>query len=124
MKRISDYTHTELLNLSPTELSALFDIEREIENEKALKFENKEYPMFSFDEKVKFWSGNLHRQMRWQAESGLDPYAIYDLDWYKSVKEKEPYIDAIMNEVFDKYWSSTGGEWSKEEYLKRITESP
>jgi hypothetical protein len=78
------------------------------------------YPKFSFDEKVEFWSGQLHRKMRWQVESGLDPYAIYSIDWYNEVKKAEPNIDLIMNEAFKRYWGSTGGEWSKEEYLKKI----
>jgi hypothetical protein len=119
-KKISDYSHEELLKLSTDELSRLFDIEREDEDKKRINFESNEYPKFSFEEKVKFWSGNLHRQMRWQVESGLDPYAIYDEQWYKEVKITEPNIDLIMNEVFAKHWSSTGGKWEKEEYYKRI----
>lgn len=78
------------------------------------------YPIFSSEEKIKFWSGSLHRDMRWQAESGLDPYAIYNVDWYNEVKKIEPDIDFIMDEIFNRYWSSTGGQWDKEEYLKRI----
>lgn len=119
-KKISDYSHDELLKLSTNELSNLFDIERDKEDKKWLQFHQEEYPTFSFDQKVKHWSGTLHRQMRWQAESGLDPYAIYDKDWYDNAKKEEPNIDSIMDEVFAKYWSTTGGEWSKEEYLKRI----
>lgn len=118
--KISDYSHEELLNLSAEELSKLFDIEREGELKKRIQFENTEYFTLSFEEKVKFWSGTLHRQMRWQVESGLDPYDIYDISWYNDIKITEPNIDLIMDEVFTKYWSSTGGEWSKEEYLKRI----
>jgi len=83
------------------------------------KFFKIKYPSLSFDDKVAFWSGSLHRQMRWQAESGLDPYAIYNAQWYNDVKKIELNIDSIMNHVFDRYWSSTGSEWSKEEYLKR-----
>ncbi|WP_271729860.1 hypothetical protein [Aquimarina algiphila] len=74
----------------------------------------------SFKEKTKYWSGRLHQQMRWQVESGLDPYAIYKPDWYQSTKEFEPDFDKIMDEVFSKYWG-TGADWSKEEYLKRIS---
>ncbi|MGG8495176.1 hypothetical protein ACQY1Q_02060 [Tenacibaculum sp. TC6] len=70
--------------------------------------------------KVNYWSGRLNQQMRWQVESGLDPYSIYTPEWYQSTKEFEPDFDKIMDEVFSKYWN-TGVDWSKEEYLKRIT---
>ena len=57
----------------------MFDIERKEEDDRKLSFFEKEiYPNFSFDTKAKYWSGVLHNQMRWQEESGLDPYAIYD----------------------------------------------
>lgn len=72
-----------------------------------------------FTDKVTYWSGRLHQQMRWQAESGLDPYSIYTANWYQSTKEFEPDFDKIMDEVFEKYWD-TGTDWSKEKYLQRI----
>ncbi len=122
-KDFKDYSHEELLRMTNEEISILFNIEEEKENQGRLHFEKNEYPKFSFDEKVKFWSGALHQQMRWQVESGLDPYSIYDLNWYKLVKEREPNIDSIIDTVFEKYWSSTGAEWSKEEYLKRLSAS-
>jgi pectate lyase len=83
-------------------------------------FWEKTYPTFSYKEKIKHWSGTLHRQMRWQIENGLDPYAIYNKNWYKNTRKFEPLIDEIMNDIFSNYWSSEGGKWSKEEYLKRI----
>ncbi|MGB3947578.1 MAG: hypothetical protein WBM13_06320 [Bacteroidia bacterium] len=84
------------------------------------KFWKFTYSGFSFDEKVKHWSGTLFRQMRWQVESGLDPYAIYSLEWYNNVKKEERHFDEIMDVVFTKYWEDL---WSKEEYLKRITQA-
>ena len=73
----------------------------------------------TLNDKVIYWSGRLHQQMRWQVESGLDPYSIYTPKWYQSTKKFEPDFDKIMDEVFSKYWG-TGADWSKEEYLKRI----
>lgn len=115
-KKIKDYTHEELLQLSNDELSTLLDIEMKVSVEKRFDFEKEEYPNFSFNEKVKYWSGVLYRQMRWQVESGLDPYAIYDSKWHE-IKKQEPEIDKIMDCVFDEYWN---GEWSKVEFAKRI----
>ncbi|RKF03585.1 hypothetical protein C8N26_1975 [Tenacibaculum lutimaris] len=73
----------------------------------------------TFIDRVIYWSGRLHQQMRWQVESGLDPYSIYTPEWYQSTKKFETNFDKIMDEVFSKYWG-TGADWSKEEYLKRI----
>jgi len=90
------------------------------ENRKAAEKSEREYGSLNYEERVKYWSGTLHREMRWQAESGLDPYAIYDLEWYENIKKIEPDIDSIMDKIFTSYWNTTGGHWSKEEYLKRI----
>jgi hypothetical protein len=79
-----------------------------------------QYLNFSFDKKVEFWSEQLHHTMRWQIESGLDPYSVYDAEWYRDLKNLEPNIDLIMNTIFDKYWNSAGCGWSKEVFLKRI----
>lgn len=118
-KSINDYTHEELLKMSNDKLSKLFEEERKKEQKKGVKLRDEIYPNYTFQEKVSFWSGQLHRQMRWQVESGLDPYIIYSPEWYQSTKEFEPDFDKIMDEVFDKKWG-TGADWSKEEYLKRI----
>ena len=93
--------------------------ENDIQKKQNRNFEENIYPNYSFQEKVSYWSGELHQQMRWQAESGLDPYSIYSTKMYQSTKEFEPDFDKIMDEVFSKYWG-TGADWSKEEYLKRI----
>ena len=77
----------------------------------------KKYIAFSFDEKVEYWSGNLFRQMRWQQESGLDPYAIYDLAWYMNIKITEPEFDKIIELVFSKHWKNI---WDISEYRRRL----
>lgn len=83
---------------------------------------NPSYLNNDYANKVSYWSGRLHTQMRWQSESGLDPYSIYSKEWHLSTKKFEPNFDEIMDEVFSKYWG-TGADWSKEEYLKRIGKS-
>ena len=82
------------------------------------KFWAETYPAYSFEEKVKHWSGSLYRQMRWNGESGYDEYGIYSPEWHAAVLALEPEIDRIMDELFDRRW---GSSWSKAEYLKRIS---
>ena len=118
-KRIKDYTNEEFSKLSIEEKTKFFDTENEKEYELQLKTRDEIYPNYTFNEKVSFWSGRLHQQMRWSEEDGEDPYSIYTPEWYKSTKDFEPDFDKIMDEVFSKYWG-TGADWSREEYLKRI----
>lgn len=95
------------------------DKKQEVANQ---HFEEQVYPNMTFEEKVKYWSGTLHTQMRWQAESGLDEYAIYTPEWYQSTKTHEPQFDKIMEEVIRKYWG-VGADWDEQEYYKRIGKS-
>ncbi len=119
MKRLKDYTQDEFSKMTDEEIDKLMEFERGENFKEELRFKQVEYPNYSFEKKVKFWGSTLHRNMRWLEEDGDDPYSIYSLDWYRSVKEKEPNIDDIMKKVISKYWG-TGADWSKEEYLKRI----
>ena len=116
-KHINDYSYEELSILSPEQLIALMQEQSDEMENKADNFWKKEYKKFSFEQKVDYWAGELNRQMRWQAESGLDEYAIFTPSWYKNIKSKESSFDKIMDKVFDKYLS---WEWDKASYLKRI----
>ncbi|MBD2704521.1 hypothetical protein IC229_28025 [Spirosoma sp. BT702] len=42
----------------------------------------------------------LGRQMRWQAESGLDPYAAYTAEWRENLLRFEPDLDNLIREAF------------------------
>lgn len=56
--------------------------ESEIQKAKSLqKYLEKDY-----DERVKYWAGNLGRQMRWNVESGFDEYAVFSKPWLEEVK--------------------------------------
>jgi len=76
-----------------------------------------EYPNYSFEQKIGYWSASLHQQMRWQAESGLDPYVIFSPGWHKWAKEQDLDLDNIIDIAFDR---NLAWEWDKKEYLKRI----
>ena len=75
------------------------------------------YSVQSREGKVKHWSGNLGQQMRWQAESGLDPYAGYSPEWHEDLLTLEPDLDALIKEAFRLYLS---WEWSYTEYCHRV----
>lgn len=77
------------------------------------------YINYSFDEKIGFWCENLNKQMRLQAEKGLDEYIIFNSLWYEAMNRIEPDLDKIMDKVFERFLSFKW-EWSKKEYLKRI----
>jgi len=76
--------------------------ENRIQKEKALA----EYLKKSYEDRVKYWSGNLHRQMRWNAESGFDEYTVFSKAWLDEVKKHEPLIERILDDVIKKYWKN------------------
>ncbi len=75
------------------------------------------YQKMTFSQRVAFWSGSLHSQMRSQVEAGLDEYQIYSPEWHSLVLKIDPDFDKIMEEVFSQKWNNV---WSKKEYEKRI----
>lgn len=77
------------------------------------------YPKYTFDERIRYWAGTLRQQMRFQAESGLDEYAMFNKGWYEWVKGKEPDFDTVIETAFKNYLSP---DWSYEEFLKRIAQ--
>lgn len=75
------------------------------------------YAGYTFEQKVRYWSYTIHQQMRWQAESGLDPYAGFSRDWHAAMKRAEPDFDALINAAFERFLS---WEWDQAEYERRI----
>lgn len=64
-------------------------------------FWNDTYPSMNFFQKVDYWSGSIHRQMRYNGESGLDPYDVFSREDYEAWKLKEPLIDLIIVKIID-----------------------
>ena len=75
------------------------------------------YDQKNFNEKVDFWAGRMNQGMRWQADSGLDPYAGYSAEWRENILCFEPNFDTIIEEAFERFLS---WEWNHEEYLNRV----
>lgn len=75
------------------------------------------YQKMTFSQRVTFWSGILHSQMRSQVEAGLDEYRIYSPEWHSLMLKIDPDFDKIMEEIFSQKWNDV---WSKKEYEKRI----
>ena len=99
------------------ELKKNMDDELQRQIDRISNFWKDEYPYYSIEKKIGYWSGTINQQMRWQAESGLNEYAIFSPRWYKWAKEQEPEFDKIIDEVFKRFLA---WEWDKNEYLKRI----
>lgn len=87
---------------------------KEKEDEDVIGYQKKTY-----SEKLKFWSGNLHQQMRWNGESGYDEYAVFSKKWLESTKKIEPLIEQILDDVIEKYWRNYWDENKIKEALKK-----
>jgi len=86
---------------------------REKEKRKVVEYQKKPYK-----EKVKFWSGTLHQQMRWNGESGLDEYAVFSKEWLEKTKKIEPLIEEILEDVIEKYWKTY---WNAKKIKEALT---
>lgn len=75
------------------------------------------YKIKTHEEKVKYWAG-YDRAMRWQVESGLDPYSIFSKEWYDDLVRFEPNLNDLVFEAFEVYLKR---DWSYQEYLRRIS---
>ncbi|MBN8720512.1 MAG: hypothetical protein J0H85_13755 [Sediminibacterium magnilacihabitans] len=107
----------DILNLAPEKFRELMKAEETAYYHELKDMGDSLYPGYNFEEKVRFWEAVLNRQMRRQAESGLDEYAIYSPSWYVAIKRIEPAFDEIMDKVFEQPGFH---EWSRQEYFKRI----
>lgn len=80
-------------NARPEWVQKLFD-------EESIFWKN-EYSIKPEEEKVRFWSASLHKSMRTQEESGLDPYVFYTDDWLKSTLAREPRFIEMLPKIYD-----------------------
>lgn len=122
MKKLSNYSHEELMRLSNEEISKLMEEERRSLNNPSSQSPSPEDPHSQFDEKVTYWAGGVHRLMRSCVEDGQDPYSIYNLTSYTKDKQQEPQLDSIMEQVFSSKWNTQGVDWDRSIYELRIKE--
>lgn len=57
------------------------------------------YHSMSSKEKVKFWSGYIGRQMRWNNESGIDEMEVFNVPDFKIWLKYEPNILKVLKGV-------------------------
>ena len=62
-----------------------------------------EYAAKDFAARAAYWAGLMFRHMRWQTESGLDPYAGFDRDWFEDAKRREPDFDRMFDYILQRY---------------------
>ncbi|MEM8531928.1 MAG: hypothetical protein AAGF95_13880 [Chloroflexota bacterium] len=119
-KKLEDMTSEELLRLPPEEFTQLMQEAKRKRLADVQTISDPDYAGYTFEQKVRYWSSQINQQMRWQAESGLDPYAGFSRDWYEAVKRAEPHFDAIIDAAFEQFLS---WEWDKAEYKRRIQQA-
>jgi hypothetical protein len=78
-----------------------------------------EYQKMPYPHKLKFWSGNLHQQMRWNGESGVDEYAVFSKAWLEKTLEFEPQIETIIEDIIKLYWKNY---WDADKIRKALKE--
>ena len=76
-----------------------FEENRRNRRKAAEEFWADEYTKKTFDEKIKYWSGYLNTQMRWNGESGVDEMAVFSKESYEYWKAREPIFDELLPHV-------------------------
>ena len=112
----------EILNLSKEDFIEYMVESRREYYGKLLDVGDPNYDKYTLEEKVKFWYENLNHHMKLQDEKGLNPYLIFNSDWYNAIKRIEPNFDVIIDKAFEEFKLLQFG-WSKDEFLKSISKS-
>jgi hypothetical protein len=61
------------------------------------KFKMEEYPKKSLDEKIDYWTDQIHKSMRWQGESTGDEYGDgFTQEWYDECLAFDPVFVNIF----------------------------
>ncbi|MBE2206754.1 MAG: hypothetical protein IAE84_04160 [Saprospiraceae bacterium] len=71
-------------------------------NEQQGDFWMEKYPKMTLEQKINYWSGSLHQQMRWNGESGFDEMAVFSKADYELWKQHEPRIDSLLPAILEK----------------------
>lgn len=75
------------------------------------------YKTLNQEERITYWSGTLHQEMRWNVESGIDAYDIFSKEWLEEVRTIEPNIEQVLKEVIEKYWKNY---WNKQKIWEAL----
>ena len=66
------------------------------------EFWSEEYPSKDKEEKINFWCGYLHQQIRWNVESGIDALDVFSKSDYNFFKSKDPNFDELLPRIIQK----------------------
>jgi hypothetical protein len=67
------------------------------------RFWTTEYAAKDFAARAAYWAGTMFRHMRWQTESGLDPCAGFDREWFDYAKSREPDFERMFDYILQRY---------------------
>ncbi len=76
-----------------------------------------EYKTLNREERIDYWSGSLHQEMRWNAESGFDEYMVFSKKWLEEVQTIEPNIEELLKEIIEKKWKNY---WNKQKIWEAL----
>lgn len=69
------------------------------------KFWKEEYPAKTAEQKSAYWQKIMEKGMEEQRKTGRPIFESFNAAWYSSVKDQEPEIDNILNQLFENAWS-------------------
>lgn len=84
-------------------------------NNSVKDFRENEYPNYSFEQKVEYWTSTIHSGMRFHGESTGDPYNEFSKATYENWLSFEPNFDSVFEQVIHKL-----DDFDISEYKRRI----
>lgn len=87
--------------LTPEQKKRLKKIKAQVEeaSKKEQLFWGNEYPNLKFQEKLNLWSGQIHRECRWQGESTANEYEAFTERWFEACLKLDNDFARILSTV-------------------------
>ena len=89
------------------------------EDARIVKFWKEEYPSLPTTNKAEYWAGNLFRSMRWQEESNVSPYAIYNEIWLEESLKLDKNFISLLPEIYS-IWGGMFDAAKVDRIVKRL----
>ncbi len=86
------------------------------------KFWDIDYPAKNAEEKALYWQITMEKAMKEQEKSGMPIFEVFNAHWLASVREQEPNIEAILEQLFDRVWKDKSLDEFKAAIMKEEEE--
>ena len=77
----------------------------------------REYPQLYASARLAYWEKQLDQALRAAQSAEGNPYAAITVEWYAAVRELEPDIDLLLQQLFAGLWQ---GRWDQNAFFPNL----